>query len=110
MNSSDFTLVVFAEDSMLSASLIRASSLTIQSETKVGLLLIRSYLLKVDLWPNARHMRIACVGRLCVTMGACDHTHKRTTRAMSRAADCYALDIQCIFELTCNASRYIDMI
>ena len=43
--------------------------------------------------PNARHMRIACVGRLCVIMGACDHTHKRTTRAMSRAADCYVRDV-----------------
>ena len=47
---------------------------------------------RMYLLPNARHMRIACVGRLCVTMGACDHTHKRTTRAMSRAADCYVRD------------------
>jgi hypothetical protein len=39
---------------------------------------------------NAKHMRIACGGHLCETIGRHDQSHKWTPRAMSRGAFCYA--------------------
>ena len=39
--------------------------------------------------PNAKHMRIACGGHLCVIIGRYDQSHKLTPRAMSRGAFCY---------------------
>ena len=41
---------------------------------------------------NASVSGIACDGYLCVKMGACDHTHKWTARAMSAAPICYVAE------------------
>jgi hypothetical protein len=46
--------------------------------------------LRSELPYNAKHMRIACGGHLCETIGRHDQSHKWTPRAMSRGAFCYA--------------------
>ena len=38
---------------------------------------------------NAQLSRTSCDVRLCVNIGACDRTHKRTAREVSAGAACY---------------------
>ena len=39
---------------------------------------------------NACVSRSACADHLCAKMGACEHAHKWTARALSAARTCYA--------------------
>ena len=44
--------------------------------------------------PNASVSRSACAGDLCAKMGARDHAHKWTARALSAAPICYVVTDQ----------------
>ena len=49
-----------------------------------GFSFLRSHLSK----SNVQFSRTSCDDRLCVNMGACDRTHKRTAREVSAGTAC----------------------